>query len=71
MSDRPNIVLLMVDQWRADCFGAMGHPVVETPNIDMLFERGTVFDRAYACLLYTSDAADEHRDVEGGGGGGG
>ena len=50
MSDRPNIVLLMVDQWRADCFGAMGHPVVETPNIDMLFERGTVFDRAYAAV---------------------
>lgn len=21
-----NIVLLMVDQWRADCFGSMDHP---------------------------------------------
>ena len=48
--NRPNIVLLMVDQWRADCFGTMGHPIVETPNIDMLFERGTVFDRAYAAV---------------------
>ncbi len=48
--DRPNIVLLMVDQWRADCFGSMGHPVVETPNIDMLFDQGTVFDRAYAAV---------------------
>ena len=49
-NDGPNIVLLMVDQWRADCFGAMGHPVVETPNLDMLFGRGTIFDRAYAAV---------------------
>ncbi|MEM9515676.1 MAG: arylsulfatase [Actinomycetota bacterium] len=50
MTDRPNIVMIMVDQWRADHFGIDGHPVVETPNIDMLFGRGTVFDRAYAAV---------------------
>ena len=48
--NQPNIVLLMVDQWRADAFGSMGHPVVETPTLDMLFGRGTIFDRAYAAV---------------------
>lgn len=48
--DKPNIVMLMVDQWRADCFGALGHPVVETPNLDELFARGTIFERAYASV---------------------
>lgn len=47
---RTNIVLLMVDQWRADAFGCMEHPVVETPNIDYLFGQGTVFERAYAAV---------------------
>ena len=50
MSSATNIVMLMVDQWRADAFGIEGHPVVETPNIDMLFGQGTVFDRAYAAV---------------------
>jgi arylsulfatase A-like enzyme len=47
---RPNIVFILVDQWRADCLGAAGHPVVETPHLDRLFAEGTRFDRAYAAV---------------------
>jgi len=44
----PNILLIIADQWRADCLGFDGHPVVETPHLDELFLGGTHFRRAYA-----------------------
>ena len=50
MAERTNIILVIVDQWRADSFGIAGHRIVETPNIDNLFAGGTVFDRAYAAV---------------------
>jgi arylsulfatase A-like enzyme len=31
MLDRPNVVLIMVDQWRGDCLSVDDHPVVQTP----------------------------------------
>ncbi len=43
---RPNVLFIAVDDMRADV-GAYGHPFVQTPNIDRLAERGTVFERAY------------------------
>lgn len=43
MSDRPNILYIITDQHRADWLGCAGHPVVKTPNIDKLAERGTRF----------------------------
>jgi len=43
----PNIVLIMVDQMRFDCLGAVGHPVVRTPNLDALARRGVRFASAY------------------------
>ena len=43
-ADRPNIVLIVTDQWRGDCLGLQGHPAVETPNLDHLFGRGTIAD---------------------------
>lgn len=49
-ASRPNIVLVVVDQWRADCLSAAGHPVVETPVLDALFETGTRFTNAYASV---------------------
>ncbi len=33
---RPNIVFINTDQWRYDCMSILGHPVVETPNLDGL-----------------------------------
>jgi arylsulfatase A-like enzyme len=47
---RPNIVFVLVDQWRADCLGAAGHPVVETPHLERLFAEGVRFERAYAAV---------------------
>lgn len=45
---RPNIVFICVDQWRADCLGFAGHPVVETPHLDRLAHEGINFTQAYA-----------------------
>ncbi|MFW5743225.1 MAG: sulfatase-like hydrolase/transferase [bacterium] len=47
MTDRPNIVVLFTDDQRFDTIGALGHPVVRTPNIDALVERGTSFTNAH------------------------
>ncbi len=47
---RPNIVLLLVDQMRRDCMGAMGHPVVETPTLDTMRRHGALFTRAYSAV---------------------
>ncbi|MGD2175796.1 MAG: sulfatase-like hydrolase/transferase [Candidatus Brocadiaceae bacterium] len=47
-ADRPNVLWLMADQLRADTFGFMGHPAVETPNIDRLAAEGLAFTRMYA-----------------------
>lgn len=43
-SRRPNFILFMTDQHHADYLGCYGHPVLETPHIDALAERGTRFD---------------------------
>ncbi len=44
----PNILLITADQWRGDCLGAAGHPVVRTPAIDALAVEGVCFLRHYA-----------------------
>lgn len=48
MNRRPNILLLMADQLAAPYLGAYGHPVVKSPVIDALAERGTRFTSAYS-----------------------
>ena len=45
--DRPNFLLIMTDQQRADHLGCSGHPILRTPNIDSISERGVTFDRFY------------------------
>jgi choline-sulfatase len=42
-----NILWLMVDQMRADHLGFAGHPYVQTPNLDRLAARGTVFENTF------------------------
>jgi arylsulfatase len=46
-ADRPNILLIMSDQHRADALGAAGHPVVQTPYLDRLAAEGVRYERAY------------------------
>jgi arylsulfatase len=45
---RPNILLIMTDEHRADCLGIAGHPVVQTPNLDAVAATGVRFERAYS-----------------------
>lgn len=47
-TSRPNILLLMADQMRADCVGAYGNRTVKTPHLDALAAQGSRFDCAYA-----------------------
>ncbi len=44
---RPNIIMIVVDDMRWDEYSAIGHPFLETPNIDRLVEQGAMFNNAY------------------------
>ncbi|MBZ0268100.1 sulfatase-like hydrolase/transferase [bacterium] len=46
-------VLLTVDTWRADRFGAGGHPDVRTPHLDRFFRGGLQFADAYSVIPTT------------------
>lgn len=49
MKEKPNILFIFADQWRGDCLGVTGHPVVKTPNIDGIANsQGVVFTKAYS-----------------------
>lgn len=45
---RPNVLILMSDEHRADFAGFAGHPGVRTPHLDALAEDAAVFERCYA-----------------------
>ena len=47
MADRPNFLLVITDQQRADYLACAGHPVLRTPHIDTIAEGGRRFDRFY------------------------
>lgn len=47
MRDRPNVLLIITDQQRADYLGCAGHPVLRTPHIDSIAARGVRFERFY------------------------
>ncbi len=47
--NRPNIVLVISDQFRSDCVGAMGlNPMNLTPNLDRMASRGVLFESAFS-----------------------
>lgn len=69
---RPNVLLVTLDQLRADCLSAAGHPVVRTPHLDALAAEGVRFDRHYSqaapcgpgrASLYTGTYQMNHRVV--------
>ena len=71
----PNVLLITADQWRGDCLGAAGHPIVRTPNVDRLAADGAIFLRHYAqaapcspsrASLYTGLYQMNHRVVRNG-----
>jgi len=45
-SEKPNILVLMPDQQRADCMACAGHPQIRTPNMDRLAAEGVRFANA-------------------------
>ncbi|NNC79833.1 MAG: choline-sulfatase [Acidimicrobiales bacterium] len=44
---RPNVLLVMADQMAPHFTGTYGHPLVSTPHLDSMAERGVRFDAAY------------------------
>jgi arylsulfatase len=44
---RPNILLIISDQHRADCTGVYGNPDIRTPHLDALALDGVRYDRCY------------------------
>jgi len=52
---RPNVLFLFSDDQRPDTIAALGNPVIKTPNLDELANRGFVFSNAY-CMGSTMGA---------------
>ena len=46
-ADRPNLVVILVDDLRWDALSATGHPFVRSPNIDRLAQEGASFQNAF------------------------
>ena len=46
-SERPNILIIIPDELRADALGYAGHPVFRTPHIDRIAREGVWFSNAY------------------------
>lgn len=42
-ADRPNVVVILTDDQRADCMGCAGHPFLKTPNMDRIAAEGARF----------------------------
>lgn len=47
MTDKPNILILMVDELNVAASGVYGHPFVQTPNMGRLATSGVTVERAY------------------------
>lgn len=46
-SKRPNFLIMMTDDQRADALGVAGHPVLKTPNMDRIANAGVRFKEAF------------------------
>jgi arylsulfatase A-like enzyme len=49
-TDRPNILFIVADQWRAQAFGFAGDPNVKTPHLDRFERQAVHFTQAVAGL---------------------
>ncbi|QDU88935.1 Arylsulfatase [Pirellulimonas nuda] len=66
---RPNILFMFTDDQPQNCLGAMGNDAIQTPHLDALARRGTLFNNAFvttaiccsnrACIL-TGQTMDRH-----------
>ncbi len=46
-AQRPNIVFFFADDQTSETLGCYGHPIIRTPNLDMLASRGVRFRNAF------------------------
>lgn len=60
--DKPNIVLLMPDQQRADMLGSTGDPIAKTPSTDRLAGEGVQFNNVYVQGPLCMPARVKHAD---------
>ena len=70
-----NVLLITLDQFRADCLSVAGHPLVKTPNLDRLAQQGVRLTKHYSqcapcspgrASLYTGMYQMNHRVVANG-----
>ena len=54
--ERPNVVVVLVDDMRWDDFGAGGHPFVRTPSIDRVATEGAMFINGFTTTPLCSPA---------------
>src|ERR1700748_2418434 len=48
--NKPNVIVVMADQWRAQAFGFAGDPNVKTPHFDALARESVDFSKAISSL---------------------
>lgn len=46
-AERPNVIVILTDDQRADCLSIAGHEHLKTPNIDRLAKEGVYFKNAF------------------------
>jgi len=72
-SDKPNILLIALDDARFDTLACMGYPHAISPNLDRLVKEGITFENAHAsspvcqparCSLLTGVHTPTHRCIE-------
>ena len=56
MTDKPNIILIIVDSLRADHVGWYGYNRDTTPTLDRLADEGVAFTRAYTQAPFTTSS---------------
>ena len=72
-ANKPNLIVILVDDLRFDETGASGHPYMKTPNIDRLAREGARFENAFhttplcspnrACIV-TGQYASRHGIID-------
>ena len=54
---RPNVVVLIADDWSFPHAGVYGDKVVKTPNFDRVAREGVLFTRSYCAMSPSSSGA--------------
>ena len=52
----PNILFILTDNQRADLLGCAGNPIIQTPHLDLLAQRGVRFANAFATTPICADS---------------